>query len=102
MIDPKAEFRSHGREMFRSTYKRYLQMLAIFFVPALRFYTNPKFFDEKGSDFILTNFRHIIKERMKMGNKRDDLVDTLIEINEKQLNDSYSTYEYYFYLVKIL
>lgn len=95
LTDPDAEFRKHGKAMFRSSYQRYLQMLAIFFVPALRRFTSPKFFDAKGSEFLKNTFWHVINERIKMGNKRNDLIDLLIEMKKNQENDksdAYSTY----------
>ncbi|XP_058803146.1 cytochrome P450 6k1-like isoform X2 [Phymastichus coffea] len=93
LINPNAEFRSHGRAMFRSSYVRYLQMLAIFFVPALRRYTNPKFFDDKGSEFLKNTFWYVINERVKTGNKRNDLIDLLIEIRKNQENNNSDTYK---------
>ncbi|XP_058788860.1 cytochrome P450 6k1-like [Phymastichus coffea] len=88
LLNPKAEFRRYGRAMFKSTYLRHLETLAIFFVPALRPLTNPKFFGD-GSDFIMDTFHYVIKERIKSRQKRDDLVDALIQMNESQIDGAY-------------
>lgn len=93
LTNPEAEFRKYGKAMFRSSYKRYLQMLAIFFVPSLRSITNAQFFDDKGSKFMRTSFWDVINERKKTGIKRPDLIEILIEIMKSQDNnktDSFS------------
>lgn len=90
-----AEFRNHGKKMFRSGYKRYIEMLAIFFMPPLRPLTNPKFFDEGGTDFLKKSFWDVINERIKGNIKRPDLIDLLIEIKKKQDEDSSDMYSMY-------
>ncbi|NP_001165995.1 cytochrome P450 6AQ4 [Nasonia vitripennis] len=92
LTDPNAEFRKNGRRVFRSSFKRYLQLLALFFIPPLRPYTNAKFFDEKATDFLRTEFWNVINERIKSGFKRDDLLDMLIEIKNNQDNGTDNTF----------
>lgn len=93
--DPDAEFRKYGREMFRSTFKRYLQLLSILFIPSLRPYTNAKFFDEEGSKFLRSTFWDVINERIKSGIKRYDLIDMLIEIKNNQEKDDVNAFSTY-------
>lgn len=87
LVDPDAEFRKYGRAMFKTSYKRYLQMVAIFFVPALRWITNAQFFGENGTQFFRTTFWDVINERKKTGIKRQDLIDTLIGLMKDQDDD---------------
>ncbi|OXU21200.1 hypothetical protein TSAR_000319 [Trichomalopsis sarcophagae] len=90
--DPDAIFRKNGRQVFRSSFKRYLQLLALFFIPSLRPYTNAKFFDEKATEFLRNTFGDVIKRRMESGDKRADLVDMLIEIKKNQDKDPSAHY----------
>lgn len=83
-----AEFRRRGRTMFRGGFKRYIELLSIFFLPALRPLTNAKFFDKEGSDFLRQSFWAVINERIEASIKRPDLIELLIEIKKSQENDS--------------
>ncbi|NP_001165996.1 cytochrome P450 6AQ5 [Nasonia vitripennis] len=93
LTDPNAEFRKSGREMFRSSFMRYLQMLAIFFIPPLRPYINAKFFDVRPTEFLRKAFWHVINERIATGIKRPDLLDMLIEIKNNQDNGTDDTFK---------
>ncbi|KAJ8683699.1 hypothetical protein QAD02_019491 [Eretmocerus hayati] len=93
LTDPNAEFRKRGREMFRSSYKRYLELMSILFIPSLRFLTNPKFFDESGTKFLRESFWDVIHHRKTTGTKRSDLIDLLIEMKKKQDEDPSDNYK---------
>ncbi|XP_078033823.1 cytochrome P450 6k1-like [Augochlora pura] len=81
--DPKALFREHGRHIFRSSILRGMEFLIIFFLPAFTRITGAKFFSESGSAFLRSVFRDTINERIKSGEKRNDLIDLLIELKQK-------------------
>ncbi|KAJ8670407.1 hypothetical protein QAD02_001666 [Eretmocerus hayati] len=89
--DPNAEFRKHGRTVFRSDYKRYWETLSMFFIPPLKLFTKPKFFDGDGSIFLRNTFWEVINERIKTGIKRFDLIDLLVEIKKNQETDPSET-----------
>ena len=93
LVDPNAEFRTHGKEIFKGqSYKRYYELLAILFMPILRFIVRPKFFSESGTNFLRKAFWQVINERTKTGGKRFDLIDVLIEIKNKQETETADTY----------
>lgn len=97
--DPDAEFRKHGREVFKGGFKRYMELLSIFFIPTLRPFTNAKFFNDGGTEFLKKSFWDVINERIRTGIMRPDLIDLLIEIKKNQDNnafdDDYSKFKEY-------
>lgn len=84
LSNPNADFRKQGRHMFRSSYRRYLEMVAMFFTPQFLKPFNIKFFDHDSSDFLRRVFTETIEQRIKTGAKRGDLIDLLIETRKKQ------------------
>ncbi|KAJ8670406.1 hypothetical protein QAD02_001665 [Eretmocerus hayati] len=82
--NPDAEFRKHGKAIFRRNFKRYLQLLSMFLVPSIQSYTRPEFFDKKGTVFLQSKFGNVIDERIRMKMKTSDLIDILIEMKKNQ------------------
>ncbi|CAL7951576.1 unnamed protein product [Xylocopa violacea] len=81
--DPKSMFRQIGREIFNYNFVRSLDFTTIFFFPNLAKYLRPKFFGKGPSKYLRTVFWDVINHRIKSGEKRNDLIDILIELKEK-------------------
>lgn len=92
LTDPNAEFRKQGRTMFRGGYRRYMELMSIFFMPILRLLFNGKFFGDEGTEFLRTSFWQVINQRIESGVKRNDLIDILIDIKKDQENDENDNY----------
>ncbi|XP_071875899.1 cytochrome P450 6k1-like [Bombus fervidus] len=85
--NPKAPFREYGRKIFHSNLHRNMEFLIIFFFPGLVKYLKPKFFGKKATNFLRSVFWDVIEKRVKSGEKRNDVIDVLIEMREEYKND---------------
>ncbi|XP_033365603.1 uncharacterized protein LOC117242787 [Bombus vosnesenskii] len=85
--NPKAPFREYGRKIFHSSFHRNMESLIISFSPQLAKYLKPKFFGEKATNFLRSVFWDVIEQRVASGQKRNDLIDVLIEIRKTYKND---------------
>ena len=83
--NPDGEFRTAGRLLFKMTFWRGLEFSSFFMLPQVMKLFRFKAFSESVSKFLLTSISQVIEEREKTGNKRNDLIDTLIEL--KKPND---------------
>lgn len=81
--NPEGEFRCAGRAHLKYALKRQLELTAYFMLPQIMKLFNFSFFAKETQKFIKSTIPHVIKERMKSGNKRHDLIDTLIELKSK-------------------
>lgn len=78
--NPDAEFRKHGRMIFDYDNIRGYEMLAVFFLPGLANMTRMNFFGKDASAFLRKVFWDTINQRIESGEKRNDLIDILIEL----------------------
>ncbi|XP_071875503.1 uncharacterized protein [Bombus fervidus] len=85
--NPKAPFREYGRKIFHSSFHRNMESLIISFSPQLAKYLKPKFFGKKATNFLRYVFCDVIEKRVDSGQKRNDLIDVLIEIRKTYKND---------------
>ncbi|XP_076164166.1 cytochrome P450 6k1-like [Ptiloglossa arizonensis] len=81
--NPNEPFREAGRQIFNYDLFRGLEFLTIFFMPYLTKYTGAKFFGKESSRFLRTVFWDVINQRVQSGEKRNDLIDLLIELKRK-------------------
>lgn len=81
--NPKAPFRVEGRKIFKPSLFRGIEFLIIFFMPHFTGVTGAKFFGKDASTFFRSVFWDVINERIKSGEKRNDLIDLLIELKKK-------------------
>lgn len=79
----KAPFREIGRKIFSTNMFRGMEFLTIFFMPHLTKYTGAKFFGKESSLFLRNVFWEVINHRIQSGEKRNDLIDLLIELKQK-------------------
>lgn len=56
------------------------EFTSFFMLPQIMNFFNFKVFSGFGDTFIKSSIAHVITEREKSGNKRNDLIDTLIEL----------------------
>ncbi|XP_034190826.2 cytochrome P450 6AQ1 [Osmia lignaria lignaria] len=85
---PDTLFRDHGRQIFSYSLKRSLEFIIIFFLPEYVKYTRPKLFGKSTNEFLRNVFWDVINERVKSQEKRNDLIDLLIELKKKHENDT--------------
>ncbi|XP_063988903.1 cytochrome P450 6k1-like [Diachasmimorpha longicaudata] len=87
--NPSAEFWKIGQEMFADTFKRSLEMTALFFAPF--FMTPMRFFmfPPRLSEFMRKIIWDTIGEREKLGYKRPDLIDLLVELKNQKPDETY-------------
>ncbi|KAJ8683698.1 hypothetical protein QAD02_019490 [Eretmocerus hayati] len=93
LLDPNAEFRKRGKQIFETSYRRYLELIAIFLAPPLRIFTKPTFFEKNNSKFLSDTFWNVINHRMTTGIKRADFIDLLIDIKKSQDDDFSNSYK---------
>ncbi|XP_076223966.1 cytochrome P450 6k1 [Nomia melanderi] len=85
--DSEAPFRQFARKMFDfNDFIRSIELFHIFFMPSLTKYTGARFFSKEGSVFLRSIFWDIVNERMASGEKRNDLIDILIEMQRAHEN----------------
>ncbi|XP_050485248.1 cytochrome P450 6k1-like isoform X5 [Bombus huntii] len=85
--NPKAPFREYGRKIFDYDFHRSMEFLSIFFFPGLVKYLKPKFFGKAATNFLRSVFWDVIEQRVDSKQKRNDLIDLLIEMREKYKDD---------------
>ncbi|XP_053980183.1 uncharacterized protein LOC128877154 [Hylaeus volcanicus] len=85
--DPNAPFRVAGKEIFATNFFRSMEFLIIFFAPQLTKYTHPKVFGKKSGEFLRNVFWRMINERIDTGEKRNDLIELLIDLKKKHEGD---------------
>lgn len=78
--NPDAEFRKYGRMIFDFENIRGYELLAIFFLPGIANMARMKFFGKNASILLRKVFWETINERIKSGEKKNDLIDILIEL----------------------
>ncbi|XP_035741324.1 uncharacterized protein LOC118450049 [Vespa mandarinia] len=82
LSNPNAEFRKYGQKIFEYNFSRGFEFLSIFFIPGIVKSIGAKFFGKEVSNFLRDTFWNVINERIASGNKRNDLIDLLIELKK--------------------
>lgn len=85
LVNPDGEFWKAGHSIFNMTFLRGIEFISIFMLPTITKIFNFKFLSKSTSDFIQFIIPQVMNEREKMGNKRNDLIDTLIELKKTDL-----------------
>ena len=83
LTNPKAEFREFGRKIFDFTRFRTLEVMGLFFVPALVNFLNGSFFTKESTHFLRKVFWDTINYREANNVKRDDFLELLIDLKNK-------------------
>lgn len=77
--NPDDEFRRYGRTVFPVNTLRSFEILSIFFLPNIVRMASMKFFGKEATIFLRKVLWDAITQRMESGEKRNDLIDILIE-----------------------
>jgi cytochrome P450 family 6 len=80
--NPDAEFRKYGKKIFKFNLIRGFEFLSIFFFPTLVRWTGMRTFGKEATGFLRTALWETLIERMKSGQRRNDLIDILIELRD--------------------
>lgn len=83
--NPKGDFRTIGKHLFNFTFYRGFELSAMFMLPEITKFFGFQQFTKVGTDFMTKTIRHVITERERGGIKRNDLIDTLIEIKNSDM-----------------
>ncbi|KAJ9594233.1 hypothetical protein L9F63_014393 [Diploptera punctata] len=86
--DPKAEFREFGRHVFHFTRYRTLEIMSLFFMPAVVKILNTSFFTKEATVFLRKVFWDVINHREKNNISRDDFLELLIQLKNKGCVDA--------------
>ncbi|XP_055917663.1 probable cytochrome P450 6g2 [Eupeodes corollae] len=78
--NPRSEFREQGSEIFKWTTYTTIQFNGIFFLPEFTGLFGWKTFSKKAATFIRETIAFVIRERMKSGDTRNDVIDTLVSL----------------------
>lgn len=86
--NPDGEFRKAGDSIFASSFRRDLELLAFMSLPQSMRLFGFKVFSKLTTKFIQKNISYVMDEREKNGNKRNDLIDTLVELKKNEIKNS--------------
>lgn len=85
--NPEGEFRKCGHSMFHMSFWRGLELPAYFMLPQVMKFFRFQTFSDYSTKFIKSSIPHVIATREKSGAKRNDLIDTLIELKKSEVKD---------------
>lgn len=86
--NPEGDFRTAGAAMFKMTFWRGFELPAFFMLPQVMKFFNFTMCSSFTTKFIRLIIPQVISERERSGNKRNDLIDTLIELKRANPPDS--------------
>lgn len=86
--DPDAEFRENGKRIFNFTFYRALEFTCTFFIPQVVSWLKFKVFSEETNNFIRSTMKEVMMAREQQGDKRNDLIDTLLLIRDDIKNST--------------
>ncbi|KAH8401423.1 hypothetical protein KR009_005357 [Drosophila setifemur] len=81
--NPNAEFRNHGRDIFKFTLKRAKDVSIAFFLPKLVSLLRVQFFTPGFAQFMRSTIGHVMEERERTGATRNDLIDVLVGLRKE-------------------
>lgn len=82
--NPNDEFHKIGSLLFKFSFLRGFELFSIFFLPNMTSILHSKMFGKKPTIFIRTKFWEVFTSRMHSGQKRNDFIDVLVELNKSQ------------------
>lgn len=81
--DPNGIFRKSGKKIFTFTWLRSMEFKAFFFIPIMVKLFGFKVFSKQATIFLRDTINHVMEERIKRGNVRNDLIDILIKFKQE-------------------
>ncbi|XP_017882560.1 cytochrome P450 6k1 [Ceratina calcarata] len=94
LADPNNAFRAAGRKIFDYNLSRAFNFITIFFFPHWVDYIHPTVFGKETTDFLRRTFWDVINHRSQTGDKRNDLIDMLIELKEKHKGEDIDGFKF--------
>jgi len=85
--NPDSEFYKCGRAIFDMTFWRGLELPAYFMLPQVMKFFGFQTFSKHPTNFIKSTIPRVMEMREKSGAKRNDLIDTLIELKNEKIKD---------------
>lgn len=88
--NPDGAFRKAGNAIFKMTTFRGFEFTSFFMLPEIAKLFRFEFFSRKGTELIQNTIQNVMEEREKSGERKEDLIDILIDVkkSEMQLSDS--------------
>lgn len=86
--NPDGEFRKAGYAIFDRSFWRSLELPAFFMLPQVMKFFNFLTFSAKGTKFIMSTIVEVMAAREASGNKRNDLIDTLLDLKKADIKDN--------------
>lgn len=86
--NPDGEFRKQGYGIFARSQWRNTEFTSFLILPQIMKFFGFYMYTESASKFIHSTVVHVMAEREKSGNKRNDLIDALIEIKKSDIKDN--------------
>ncbi|XP_055684339.1 cytochrome P450 6g1-like [Lutzomyia longipalpis] len=83
LLNPNAEFHKNAKIAFDFKLKRAFQFCTCFFFPELAMFLRFAFFSRETNEFLRSSINYVMDERVKSGEKRNDLIDVLIAMKEE-------------------
>ncbi|KAH8331649.1 hypothetical protein KR074_009053 [Drosophila pseudoananassae] len=77
------EFRNYGRQMFTFNVSRAKDFFVAFFLPKLVSLFRIQFFTPEFSSFMRKTIGHVMEDRERTGNVRNDLIDVLVALRKE-------------------
>ncbi|KAH8254911.1 hypothetical protein KR026_004527 [Drosophila bipectinata] len=77
------EFRNYGRQMFTFNVSRAKDFFVAFFLPKLVSLFRIQFFTPEFSSFMRKTIGHVMEDRERTGNVRNDLIDILVALRKE-------------------
>jgi cytochrome P450 family 6 len=83
LLDPNAEFREFGRQIFNFSVFRSFEFMSAFMLPLVTKLMNTKFFSSETTKFLRKAFWDTMKEREEKNIQRDDILQLLIQLKNE-------------------
>lgn len=83
LMDPNAEFRRFGRQVFEFSAYRSFEFMASFMLPFVVKLMNVKFFSSETTNFLKKAFWDTIREREEKNIQREDIMQLLIQLKNE-------------------
>ncbi|XP_030375130.1 probable cytochrome P450 6w1 [Scaptodrosophila lebanonensis] len=79
----KSEFFESSKAIFDINWRRGVDVTIIFLLPSLVSLARVKVFSKQTSNFIKRSINHVLEERERSGEQRNDLIDTLLRMKRE-------------------
>lgn len=85
LSNPDCDFRKHSRRIFYPSFFRTFELSSVFFLPEIVPWLRLKTFGATSNKFLRESINFAIDHREKSGQKRYDLIDTLVQLRKEDM-----------------